>query len=188
MIRIGIAACAALLALASISKAATYSVDGLINISAQGFGSSLIHEQDYDGDMSGATVSYFDEAVSGGTWADTGDIDFAGTWNGFGYSATGNIDQTTAGGFLTFAFAPGAIYDALTFYFDEALDMGLPNSFDGTTAYLWGGTNTCANTGSCQGIDLRIAVSAVPLPAPALMLLAGLAAFGGLRARQKRLA
>ncbi|MEL7344001.1 MAG: VPLPA-CTERM sorting domain-containing protein [Pseudomonadota bacterium] len=173
-------AAAAATVLGGAVSASTYTIDGLINISEFGFGSSLIHEQDYDNDMSGSTVAYFDEAASG-TWMHDGSIEFTGTWNGFGYTATGNIDQTTAGGDLTFDFESGSQFDMLTFYFDGDLDMGLPNSFDGQTIFLWGGTNTCATTDTCYGTDLRISVSQVPVPASALLLLGGLGAFAAVR-------
>ncbi len=190
MTRLLIAAAAALLATATFGHAATYKVDGLINSSAGGFGSSLIHEQDYDNDMSGSQVlNKFDEAVdAGGYWNHDGSIGFSGTWNSYGYDAVGNIDQSNATGSLTFNFESGAIFDTLTFYF-AALDMnGLPNSFKDGVLNLWGGTNTCSGGDDCYGIDLRVGMSPVPLPAPALMLLAGIAALGGLRARKTRTA
>ncbi len=177
----------ALGAMTAAANAATYQIDGLINISEYGFGSSLIHEQQANGDMSGAPVAYFSETVdAGGIWEHSGAISFSGMWNGYGYSAEGHLDQATAIGSITFNFAGGAQFDELTFNF-EALDMGLPNSFDGSTAYLWGETGTCSATtdSSCYGTDLRISVSEVPLPASLLLMLGGLGTLAASRRKAR---
>ncbi len=176
-------AAAAATTMAGAATASTYTVDGLTNITAYGFGSSLIHTQADDSDMSGVTKGYFSEAASG-SWMHDGSIEFAGTWAGYTYDAFGTIDQETAGGDLTFEFKGNPYFDTLTFYFDGALDMGLPNSFDGDTIFLWGGTNTCAETQTCYGVDLRIEVSEVPIPASALLLLGGLGAFAAVRRKK----
>lgn len=186
----------AMVATAATASAATYNVDGLINASYDGFRSSVVHKQDYNGDMSGSIVAEFDESVSaGGTWEDDGDISFSGSLeNGsYKYSASGNIDSS-GGGFLSIMFS--TVYHAVTyvFNFDGDLAMGPANSFADGVINLWGDTGTCSHSYSsyrqshCYGIDLRIAVtetpSEVPLPASALLLLGGVGAFAGLRRKK----
>ena len=198
-----IAAVLAGIVFGSAAQAATYSVDGLLNYSANGFTTSVVHSQDANGDMSGSVFGTFSPSVApGGIWQMNGDIAFSGTILGVDYAVTGNID-TSGGGSLSFDFdqtdsfslsgmATKDAYRAAffasdhTFNFDGSLAMGPANSFDGNIISLWGDTGTCSSsdpatsTGTCYGIDLRIAVSEIPLPASALLLgvaLGGLSAF-----------
>lgn len=183
---------AAILATATAASAATYNVDGLINASYDGFRSSVVHSQDYNGDMSGNIIAEFDQAVTpGGTWEDNGDISFSGSLeNGeFQYSASGNID-TSGGGFLSILFSEAYKVITYTFNFDGDLAMGPANSFADGVINLWGDTGTCGQESreGCFGIDLRIAVteatSEVPLPASALLLLGGLGAIARMRRKK----
>ena len=177
---------AAIIAMTAAASAATYTVDGLINDSYDGFRSSLIHAQDYNGDMSGTEVAGFDETASG-MWDSTSEsISFYGSLESgsIAYKAAGSIDEN-GGGYLDFVF--GSVYQAARFTFDGDLAMGPANSVANGIISLWGETGDCGQgEGSCLGIDLRIAVSPseVPLPASALLLLGGLGGLSVLRRKK----
>lgn len=182
----------ALGALTGAATAATVDIDGLVHSSAGGFGSSLIHAATGPGGMSGATKLTFDEAVNpGGLWKSNGSISWSGTFDGGTYTADGHLDQDIGSyapgvdaGSIFFSFVGGVFSGQTIEFVFKGLDMGLPNDFDGSMAYLWGGQGSCTTQNDLNpcvgsyGIDLRIATSSVPLPAPALLLLAGLGAIG----------
>ncbi len=173
---------------ASVASAATYKVHSIINDNYDGFRSSLIHSQRYDGDMSGSWVAGFYSGVKdGGTWAHNGDLNFAGkiyTYSSkYYYKASGNIDKS-GGGYLNFVFKNMYKTIEKTFYFDGNLAMGPANSYKDGVISLWGDTRSC-QTGHCLGMDLRVKVSAVPLPASLGFLAFGAAGLFGLRRFKK---
>lgn len=178
---------AAAFAMTGAASAATYDVLGLINKSADGFTSSLVHSQKHNMDMSGYNLGWFSEHASG-KWVD-GKIGFTGKWRGGDYKALGYINEHTGAGKITFNFEKWL--GVKTFYFKDADFGGGPaNGFKDHVISLWGSTNTCwknwrgHNKGTCYGIDLRIKVGSsgggaeIPLPASAFLLLGGLGAMG----------
>ena len=190
---ISLAIVAVFACLSSAASAATYQIDNLIS----GGGYSVVHDM-YDWSY---TYTYLQEEVgAGGTWEDDGDISFTGSawdvdYGGLSYSASGNLDQDTVGGWLTFNFATAWGNWIETFHFAEAVysdDPSGPNGFYNNVITLWG-DNHCGTYGyedNCfhYGMDLKIAVSSpseVPLPASTLLLLGGMGAFAGLRRKRK---
>ena len=175
------------------ASAATYQVDNLIN----GGGYSVVHDIDYSW---GYVFTEFDTTVDdGGLWEDNGDIAFSGTASDvdFGdltYTAYGNINQASVSGWITFDFVlESGSHWVETFYFadmDYYPDPSGPNGFYDGVITLWG-DNKCDyydENGKCcyhYGVDLKIAVSEVPLPASSLLLLGGMGAFAALRRKRK---
>ena len=176
---------------AGTASAATYQIDNLIN----GGGYSIIHSM-YNWSK---TYTYLHEEVNpGGTWEDDGDISFGGSaWDvDYGkmtYSAHGNIDQSTISGWITFDFTTWWGNWVETFHFadtDYYDDPSGPNGFHNGVITLWG-DNKCDyydENGKCcfhYGMDIKIEVSEVPLPASSLLLIGGMGAFAALRRKRK---
>lgn len=200
-ILLGLAVAAAPLAFATSASATTYNIDDIVSPAGypNGFGSSVFHDQG-SGQMSGGTLETPDVLSAGGTWdSTTGAISFdftledGGTVSASGNlmtnAATSSIGYTGLGGSITMTFSGATniadgMYDfqfASTFHNPEA------NGTDFSQISLWGdlGTYTSGcSTPACMGVDMRLAISAVPLPAPALLLLAGLGGLGLMRRKR----
>lgn len=201
---ISAAVAASTIMIAGAAQAATYNITEILSYTDNGFGSSLIHDQT-NGTMSGGVVANFDSVVSGTYDTVTDIIQFSGTISLGGLSSTfdafGTLEDSpgrTDGlfGSITFTFL-GDLLDGLMLPFDFAdqtfTSGGEPNGFasNGTNDFiaLWGdngqfGGNQCAG-GTCLGMDLRLAIEPVPLPATGLLLLAGIGGLGAARRLRK---
>ncbi|WP_424969944.1 VPLPA-CTERM sorting domain-containing protein [Dinoroseobacter sp. S76] len=129
--------------------------------------------------------------AGGGSGTATGTLNLTGT-------ATSSIGYQSLAGTIDFAFSADSIFGATTqtFIFADTFHNPEANGTDLTQISLWGDLGNynsadCGTGGSatCIGIDLRLGIKeqeplvipTVPLPAPALLLLAGLGGLGLMR-------
>lgn len=178
------------------ANAATYRIDGFQNFSAQGFGSTLFHEATGCNGMCGA---YADRATGSGSgmWDSvTGRINFVMDLVGGGTAtAIGNLNTTarTLGtatglaGSMNIIIA-GSVHGkdgSYDFAFADASHNPVANWFDNGILGLWGGAGATNSNAGALGVDFRIEVAAVPLPAGIILMLSclgGLALMGRRRA------
>lgn len=198
---------------AGAATAKTYHISGVLDPagSPNGFRTSLFHNQKY-GRMSGSMVD--DPLNASGTWdSSTGALSFTMDLLGGGsVSVTGNLlvsnRGTSSAGYqgvytstpLKFAFSSASKFGSKIMKFSFADKWYNPeaNGFGNGMISLWGdngkyswlGKNGCRIfSKACVGTDLRLSISAVPLPASIGFLLAGLGGLVGLRRfRRKALA
>ena len=189
------------------AQAKTYNIDGFLDYSANGFGSSMFHAQDRSR-MCCSTVADYGAMHAGGTWDSvTGDVSFGfDVVNGGTASVTGKLFQSalvsTARtsmigydgifGHLTMTFTNAYYFGSqtLTFYFEDMFfNNKEPNGTNWEHVSLWGdlrpnGANSACspNPDYCVGTDIRLAISEVPLPGSAVLLLGGLIGLGATRA------
>lgn len=186
--------------------AKTYNITGILDPAGfpNGFGSSVFHDQT-SGQMNGATIDDPLDAI--GTWDSmTGDISFTMNLNGGGsVSVTGALlksnraPSVSSAGFkgvytatpLQFSFSGDSQFNgaSMSFTFADVWHNPEANGYTNELISLWGdngefatqGKSGCQNSGECLGADLRLAIAAVPLPAPIALLLTALAGLFGLR-------
>lgn len=207
---LGLAVAATSLACASIASATTYSIDGIVNTTANGFGSSMFHDQT-NGQMNGTTLATPTNLLIGGTWnSTTGAIAFGFDVDGGSAIASGTLTlnpgrtgngYTGLSGSLDISFSGTSQFDTITspFVFADSFftNPNEPNGTNFSQISLWGdlgnySSSTCAaGAPTCVGLDLRLAISElpgapqIPLPAPALLLLAGLGGLGLVRRKTR---
>jgi len=192
--------------LAGAASAKTYSIDGFVNSSANGFGSTLFHEATGCNRMCGSTIVKATGEGSG-YWNDiTGDISFVMDLIGGG-TATVNGQLNFAGlatasdvvgEFHTTFAGTSAITGTHTLQFEKKTFNAAAgvNAFQNGIIGLWGwgpsagGTPAQGGSGFYNGpvgADFRIQVSPVPIPASGLLLLTALGGIGfaGRRSRKK---
>lgn len=200
----------ALMLSAGAASAKTYNITGVIDGVANGFGSSLFHDQ-YGGRMSGSEVD--DPLNASGTWnSHTGAINFTmDLEQGGSVTVTGNllvnesrISSIGSTGVYTasplqFAFSAASQFGAtiMNFSFADVFHNPEANGVKDGVISLWGDNgvfneaqyqygsysyNKCGYNGyNCLGTDLRLQIAAVPLPASMLLLLGGIGGLAGLR-------
>ncbi|MEP5762054.1 MAG: VPLPA-CTERM sorting domain-containing protein [Litoreibacter sp.] len=190
---VAIAAPALMIALSA--QAATYQIDQAVQLSADGFGSSLFHSQK-NGRTSGPTIGHFDDAqgVTSGTW----DTSIGGTasnifftsslTDGTSVSAEGRLNESTTrvGGvegsiqFTITGSSTSWLNGIFDFIFEDRtfadVGSGGPVVANGLlnnqTIGLWGDLGnydrrTCWVSGNCLGVDLRLNLTEVDSnPAP----------------------
>ena len=201
----------ALVLSAGAVAAKTYNITGVIDTTANGFGSSLFHDQNY-GQMSGSMVD--DPLNASGTWnSNTGAISFTmDLAYGGSVSVTGNLLVSNRApssiGYtgvytaspLQFAFSAASQFGStvMNFSFADVWHNPEANGFGNGMISLWGDNgmfsqlynpyygNTCKYYQNKRlGTDLRLEISAVPLPASMGFLLAGLGGLFGVRRFRK---
>ncbi|MCK0096751.1 VPLPA-CTERM sorting domain-containing protein [Yoonia sp. F2084L] len=182
----------------SAANAATYRIDGFQNLVADGFGSTLFHEASGCGGMCGNTL---DRATGEGSgWWDTatGSINFVMDLVGGGTATAdgslfltdrANGSATGLAGLMNIVISGSAHGQdgAYEFYFADAAHNPVANWFDDNIVGLWGGGFVQSDQdvdGFGIGVDFRIEVAAVPLPAGVILLLSCLGGFGLMRRRQ----
>ncbi len=181
----------------SASNAATYKIDGFQNLSANGFGSTLFHEATGCGGMCGA---YADRATGtgSGSWdSTTGAINFVMDLVGGGTATAMGILNTTArmsgsatgvaGAFnIIIAGSAHGKNGSYDFGFADSSHNSVANWFDNGIVGLWGAAPSTSSNAGALGVDFRIKVSAVPLPAGFVLLLTAAGGLGFLRSRQPK--
>ena len=196
----------ALMLSAGAVSAKTYNITGVIDTTANGFGSSVFHEQNH-GQMSGSAVD--DPLNASGTWnSDTGAISFSmDLAAGGSVAVTGNLlvndGRTSSQGFtgvytsspLQFAFSAASQFGEtiMNFSFADVFHNPEANGIKDGVISLWGDNgvfdtaqygkwNLCKYSSyNCVGTDLRLEIAAVPLPASMLLLLGGIGGLAGMR-------
>ncbi len=197
---------------ASSAQAITLDLTSMLNFTESSFRTSLVHDQNGNpNNMSGSTIAMFDSFLTGAYDSDTGNIAFSGSYDGgASYTASGNLSLSASRtngvfGDIVFDFAGGALDgESLSFNFLDQTFNGDANQFasgNAGGAYagvnfigLWGSScsGAVSSAPTCYGMDLRIEHDggpnggAVPLPASAFLLLAGLGGLGATRKLRKK--
>ncbi len=192
-----------LLILCGAAQAATYQIDRFINSSRGGFTSTLFHGADGCNAMCG---DIHDRARGGrnngsGHWnSETGEIEFAMSLRGGGsVQAAGllNFDAPVQPGIIgsirmQISGSRHGLDGVYDFLFQDMLHVASQgvNGFSNGIIALWGaagGTPLASGgfSGASLGVDLRIAVSAVPLPASLLLMLSALGGLGVVAYRRR---
>ncbi len=164
---------------------------------------------DNDGDATTGTIlATFDTTPVSGTYNDvtgelnmvlglsggaTGTVTFAGT--GFLFDANNTLSNISTLS-TTFSNPTALLFDTII-EFDNSIQSccaganPAPNSFDGTLMSLWGADfpqgviGGAAGGGPRIGLDLRIEVSAVPVPAAVWLFGSGLLGLAGIARRRQ---
>lgn len=196
----------ALMLSAGAAAAKTYTITGVIDTVANGFGSSVFHNQN-SAQMNGGAVD--DPLNASGTWnSNTGAIDFTmDLAEGGSVTVTGNLlvnaARTSSIGStgvytdspLQFAFSAASQFGEtiMNFSFADVFHNPEANGVNDGVISLWGDNgvydqaqygkwNLCRwSRYNCVGTDLRLEIAAVPLPASMLLLLGGVGGLAGLR-------
>ena len=199
-------AAGATLLLTGAANAAVYDITGVLNGVDNGFGFSGFHfagedntssnSRDYDGNaMTGSSLAGFDGVPVSGSYNDmTGDLSMVLTLTG----ATGTVALTGTGfiydgsGVLSapasldvvFSNPTSELYDT-TIDFDNSIVCcssadPAPNSFNGSQLSLWGADFPDPNL----GLDLRLQLTPVPVPAAVWLFGSGLLGLIGIARRK----
>ncbi|MEP1933489.1 MAG: VPLPA-CTERM sorting domain-containing protein, partial [Roseibium sp.] len=176
------------LASLSAANAATYRIDGFQNLVANGFGSTLFHEATGCGGMCGTHADRATGTGSGSWDSASGNISFMMGLVGGGTATARGVLNTTARTSGTATGIAGLINIVISgsahgkngsydFTFLDASHNSVANWFDNGTIGLWGAAPASAQNAGALGVDFRINVTPVPLPAGVVLLLSGIGGF-----------
>lgn len=199
---------------ATTASATTYNINAVLDGVDNGFGYSGFHfagddgiaAKDSDGNaMTGTELASFTGLVSTGSFDDvTGSFNLVLNLTGGGTVTLSN-PGTGQGVFASDPFVLNVDFSApttdlynTTIVFDNTyvccgtVPGFSPNSFDGTTMSLWGAdyalgfgaAETLANAGPRLGLDLRLELTAVPVPAAVWLFGSGLLGLVGIARRK----